>query len=239
MQTETTAVATPPPLSIRDLPDSERPRERLEQLGPGALSTAELIALVLRTGSAGENAVRLGERLLVEQAGLTGLASLNLAELCQIKGLGLAKAAQLQAAFELGRRLALDVQGTRPQITCPADAARLLMPEMSHLEQEHMRVLLLDTRNRVLAIHEVYKGSLNTSMIRVGEVFREAIRRNCAAIIVAHNHPSGDASPSSEDSSVSRELVEAGKLLDIEVLDHLVIGRNQFVSMKERGLGFR
>ncbi len=234
----TTEITLPPPLTIRDLPGSERPRERLEQLGPGALSTAELIALILRTGSAGENAVRLGERLLAEQGGLGALARLSLAELTKMRGLGLAKAAQLVAAIELGRRLAAELPRTRPQITTPADAARLLMPEMQGLEQEHLRVVLLDTRNRVIAVHEVYKGSLNTSMIRVGEVFREAIRRNCAAIIVAHNHPSGDPSPSSEDANVSRQLVEAGKLLDIEVLDHLVIGMSRWVSLKERGLGF-
>jgi DNA repair protein RadC len=225
-------------LTIRDLPDAERPRERLEQVGSGALTTAELIALVLRTGSTGENAVRLGERLLAAHGGLGGLARLSLAELRQVKGLGAAKAAQLVGAFELGRRLALEAHGTRPQITSPADAARLLMPEMARLEQEHLRVVLLDTRNRVIAIHEVYKGSLNMSMIRVGEVFREAIRRNSAAVIVAHNHPSGDPAPSPEDVNVTRQLVEAGKLLDIEVLDHLVIGHAQFVSLKERGLGF-
>jgi DNA repair protein RadC len=226
-------------LTIRDLPDTERPRERLEQLGPGALASAELLALVLRSGRAGENAVRLGERLLAEHAGLGGLARLSLSELRAVKGFGTAKAAQLVAAFELGRRVALETQGVRPQITSPADAARLLLPEMSRLEQEHLRVLLLDTRNRVIGVHEVYKGSLNVSMIRIGEVFREAVRRNCAALIVAHNHPSGDPAPSTEDVNVTRQLVDAGELLDIEVLDHLVIGHGQYVSMKERGLGFR
>jgi DNA repair protein RadC len=226
-------------LSIRDLPDAERPRERLERLGPGALSTAELIALIVRTGSAGENAVRLGERLLAEHGGLAGLARLGLPELCALRGLGAAKAAQLVGALELGRRAALEGQGARPQISSPADAARLLLPEMSRLEQEHLRVLLLDTRNRVLGVHEVYKGSLNVSMVRVGEVFREAIRRNCASIIVAHNHPSGDPSPSAEDVAVTQQIVDAGELLDIAVLDHLVIGHAQWVSMKERGLGLR
>jgi DNA repair protein RadC len=123
-------------------------------------------------------------------------------------------------------------------VTTPADAANLLMSEMTFLEQEHLRVVLLDTRNRVLATPTIYVGSLNTSVIRIGELFRQAIRNNAAALIVAHNHPSGDPAPSPEDIHVTRKLVEAGKLLDIEILDHIVIGRQKFVSLKERGLGF-
>jgi DNA repair protein RadC len=143
------------------------------------------------------------------------------------------------AAIELGRRIAVSSPDERPTISSPADAANLLMYQMSALEQEYLYVILLDTRNRVLGKPlEVYHGSLNTSLIRTGEVFREAVKANAAGLIVAHNHPSGDPSPSPEDVAVTRALVEAGKLLDVEVLDHLVIGRQRFVSLKERGLGF-
>ena len=148
------------------------------------------------------------------------------------------KVSQLKASLELGRRLLASAPEERAQIRSPADAANLLMLEMSMLEQEHLRVILLDTRNRILAIDTVYKGSLNSSVVRVGELFRGAIRRNAAAVIIAHNHPSGDPAPSPEDVTVTRQVVEAGKLLDVEVLDHIVIGRGRFVSLKERGLGF-
>ena len=223
---------------ITDLPDDERPRERLLHVGPSALSTAELIAIMLRVGTEGENVVNLALRLLVKYKGLGGLARASTNELREEKGLKDAKIAQLKAAFELGRRLQIEAPEEKPTITSPADAANLLLGEMSLLEQESMRVILLDTRNRVQAIQTIYQGSLNTTMVRVGELFREAVRANCAAIIVAHNHPSGDPSPSPEDVAITKEIVSAGKLLGIEVLDHLVIGHQRFVSLKERGLGF-
>lgn len=216
----------------------QSPRDRLQQFGPTSLTTSELVGLILGTGPANENAMNLAERLLAENGGLVGLARLGLEELTGIPGIGPAKAMQIQAVLDLGRRMTLEVMGARPKITCPADAAQYLMPDAAQLEQEHLRVLLLDTRNHAIAVHEVYKGSLNTSLIRVGEVFREAIRRNSAAVIVAHNHPSGLADPSPEDVAVTRALVEAGKLLDIDVLDHIVVGHGSFVSLKERGLGF-
>lgn len=224
---------------ITDLPAADRPRERLAELGAGSLSNAELLGILLRVGIAGENAVRMAERLLNQLGGLPGLHRAAHADLCAVKGLGKAKAAQLMAAIELGRRLASSPAEERQPISSPADAANLLMYRMAALEQEYLFVILLDTRNRVIgAPLEVYHGSLNTSLIRVGEVFRDAIRLNAAGLIVAHNHPSGDPSPSPEDVAVTRALVEAGKLLDIDVLDHLVFGRYRFVSLKERGLGF-
>ncbi len=217
----------------------DRPRERLQAAGAAALSNAELLAILLRVGVRGENAVRLAERLLAQAGGLPGLHRMSHGDLCQLKGVGAAKAAQLLAAVELGRRIAITAPDERPVISSPADAANLLMYQMSALEQEYLYVILLDTRNRVLGKpQEIYHGSLNTSLIRAGEVFREAVKINAAGLIVAHNHPSGDPSPSPEDVAVTRTLVEAGKLLDIEVLDHLVIGRQRFVSLKERGLGF-
>jgi len=226
-------------LRIPDLAIDDRPRERLAAVGAAALSHAELLAILLRVGTKGENAVRLAERLLAQWGGLPGLHRMSHADLCQVKGIGQAKAAQLMAAIELGRRIAVSSPDERHAISSPADAANLLMYQMSALEQEYLYVILLDTRNRVLGKPlEVYHGSLNTSLIRTGEIFREAVKANAAGLIVAHNHPSGDPSPSPEDVAVTRTLVEAGKLLDVEVLDHLVIGRQRFVSLKERGLGF-
>jgi DNA repair protein RadC len=225
-------------LTIRELPLSERPRERLQHSGASALAPSELLAIILRTGVGGENVVDMAKRLLVTYGGLAGLARASFGQLAGEHGLGLAKAAQVQAAFELGRRLLVASPDERPQVSSPADAANLLMPEMELLEQEHLRVLLLDTKHHVLASPTVYIGNVNTSVIRVAELFREAIRLNCAALIVAHNHPSGDPTPSPDDVRVTEQIVQAGKLLDIEVLDHLVIGRQRYVSLKERGLGF-
>ena len=223
---------------IRDLPASERPRERLRDYGPQALSTAELLAIILRTGTNRESVLSLASRLLSQHQGLAGLARVSFAELCQERGLGEAKAAQLKAALELGRRLSSSQPEARAVVRSPADVANLLSAEMGLLEQEHLRVVLLNTRNEVLGIPEIYKGSVNTSLVRVGEVFREAVRRNCPAVVVVHNHPSGDPTPSADDLSMTRQMVEAGRLLDIEVLDHLIIGHGRYVSLKEQGLGF-
>lgn len=223
--------------TIKDMPSGDRPRERLARAGASALSNAELLAIILRVGTGGENVLNLAQRLL-NRHGLVGLARKPIAELTSEKGLGETKIIQIKAAFELGRRLLAFAPEERPQIRAPADAANLLMSDMALLEQEQLRVMLLDTRNRVVATPTIYVGSLNTTMIRVSEIFREAIRQNAAAIIVAHNHPSGDPSPSPEDVAVTREIIQAGGLLDIEVLDHLIIGQQRFVSLKERGLAF-
>lgn len=223
---------------ITDLAKSERPRERLAKHGPQALTTAELLAILLRVGVTGENAIQVGQRLLISFGGIAGLHRAAFDEVCTQHGIGPAKAAQIKAALELGNRLNLESPDERPTIHSPADAAELVKYEMSALEQEHLKVMLMDTRNRVLDIVEVYRGSLNSSHVRVGELFKSAIRRNAAAIIVVHNHPSGDPTPSPDDIAVTRAIVEAGKLLDISVLDHLVIGSGRHVSLKERGLGF-
>ena len=224
--------------TIKDLPLDERPRERLARAGEGALSTTELLAIILRTGVGGESVLDMAARLLSSYGGLPGLARASFAELQAEKGLGPAKTAQLKAALELGRRMLLASPENRLVVRSPADVAQLMIAEMAHLEQEHFRALYLDTRNRLLGVETVYVGSLNASHIRVSEVFREAVKRNCAAIIVVHNHPSGDPTPSPEDVEVTRHLAAAGSLLDIEVLDHLIIGQQRFVSLRERGLGF-
>ena len=229
---------SPATYRITDLSASERPRERLAELGPQALSNAELIAILLRVGIEGENSVQMGQRLLQDMGGLHGLHRASVLEISQQYGMGLAKAAQIKAAIELGIRLRLEVPEERPSINSPADAAALVQYEMSALPQEHLWVINLDTRNKVINIEKMYVGSLNASTVRVGEVFKPAIQRNAASIIVLHNHPSGDPTPSPEDVSLTRAIVQAGKLLDIELLDHLVIGQGKWVSLKERGLGF-
>ena len=227
-----------PVYRITDFAVGDRPRERLAILGPQALTTAELLAILLRVGVPGENAVQVGQRLLTEFKGLAGLHRTPFEELCHQHGIGAAKAAQIKAAIELGRRMALESPDDRPTVNSPADAAALLAYEMSALEQEHLRVILLDTRNRVLDIVEIYKGSVNSSQVHVGELFKPAIRRNATALIIVHNHPSGDPTPSPDDVAVTRAIVQAGKLLDVDVLDHMVIGQGRWVSLKERGLGF-
>lgn len=230
--------STKPSYRIIDLGNDERPRERLARLGPQALANSELLAILLRAGVPGENAVQMGQRLLKIYGGISGLQRVTFTDLCNQHGIGEAKAAQIKAAIELGRRLSLESPDERPLVNSPADAAALVAYEMAGLEQEHLRVILLDTRNRVLEIVEIYKGSVNSAQVNVGEIFKPAIRRNAPALILVHNHPSGDPTPSPDDVVVTRAAIQAGKLLDVDVLDHMIIGQGKWVSLKERGLGF-
>ena len=218
---------------IKDLPVAEQPISRLQHYGTGMLNTSELLAIIL-----GAQYVADADHILGEAEGLPGLAAMTFAELMALPAVGEVTAARIKVAFELGRRLLVAAPAERPVVRSPADAANLLMAEMSLLDQEELRIILLDTRNRILAIETLYRGNLNSSAVRVGEVFKGAIRRNAAAIILCHNHPSSDPSPSPDDVQVTRMIVEAGKLLAIDVLDHLVLSRQKFVSLKERGLGF-
>jgi DNA repair protein RadC len=225
---------------IQEMPLGERPRERLLYYGAGALSTAELLAILLRVGVRGTSAVNLAAGLLARYGGLAGLAQAGFDELVNTHGMGPAKVTQVKAALELGRRLLVESPQERPRIGSPADAANLVLAEMGLLEQEQLRLILLDTKNHVLEMPTVYVGNLNTSLIRVGELFRYALRKNnCAGMIVIHNHPSGDPTPSPEDIRVTERIVEAGDLMDVEIMDHLIIGRRRWVSLKERRLGFR
>lgn len=230
-------------MGIKALPFSARPRERLQALGPQALSDEELIAIVLRTGAHDASALDVGRALIVRFGGLAGLNGASLSELGHVHGMGPVKAVDLKASFELGKRLLTFAPDALPQITGPQDAYALLRGEMSFLDQESVRVILLNTKHRALGVVQVTLGSLNSSVVRVGEVFREAVRSQAAAIVLAHNHPSGDPSPSPEDVSLTRKVVEAGQLLEIDVLDHVIIGRptpsaQGWVSLRERHLGF-
>jgi DNA repair protein RadC len=230
-------------LRIHDLPSTIRPRERLQALGPEALSDEELIAIVLRTGTQANNVLEVARRVLHDHGGLDGVGRASTAELARTPGIGPVKAIDLVAAFELGKRLLTWAPDEKPEITGPEGAYNLLRGHMSFLEREEVRVILLNTKNRVQKVAEVSTGTLNSSLIRPAEVFKEAIREQAAAIVVAHNHPSGDPTPSAEDVAITRKIVESGKLLEIEVLDHIVIGSPNasgpsWVSLRERGLGF-
>ncbi len=223
---------------LRETPLDERPRERLRNAGPGSLSNRELLAIILNTGMKGETVTAMADRLLNQHGGLPGLMRMDLIELARVKGVGEAKAAKVKAAFELGRRLAAISADDRATVESPEDVVNLVGIEMAALEQEQLRVVLLDTKHRVLAIRTIYQGSTNQAQVRIGELFREAVRYNAVAIVLVHNHPSGDPTPSPEDVVVTRQLVEAGRLLGVEVLDHLVIGQGRWVSLRERRLGF-
>ncbi|HEY7736805.1 MAG TPA: DNA repair protein RadC [Candidatus Limnocylindrales bacterium] len=217
---------------------AERPRERLRQRGAGGLSAAELIGLVWATGGRGRTAVDVAEEALARHDGLTGLARASEAELEALPGVGAARAAQLTAAFELGRRLLADWPTGRWTVRSPRDVADRLVLQMGRLEREELRVVLLNTRNAVLRVNTVYVGNVSTSVVRVGELFRDAVRLDATGIILVHNHPSGDPTPSPDDLHLTAEALAAGRLLDIDLLDHIVVGHDVFVSMRDRGVAF-
>jgi DNA repair protein RadC len=223
---------------IRDMPADERPRERLRMRGAESLNNAELIAILLRTGVAGENVVAVAQRLLARFEGLRGLGRASYGELAKEHAMGGAKACQLLAAIELGKRVMQAEPAQRRVVKVPEDVHAMLFGEMALLEQEELRVVLLTTRNEVICVRDVYKGNVSSAVVRLGEVFRDAVREGCPNIIAVHNHPSGDPSPSAEDAALTKQMVEAGKLLGVELLDHIVIARRGFVSLRDRKMGF-
>ncbi|HEY0443267.1 MAG TPA: DNA repair protein RadC [Candidatus Limnocylindrales bacterium] len=231
-------LAPAPGRRMREVPATERPRERLMLRGPGGLRSAELIALLWGSGSAGRSAVDLAEEALARHDGLTGLARATDVELEALPGVGRARAAQLTAAFELGRRLMADWPTSRWSIRSPRDVADRLVLQMGRLEREELRVVLLNTKNVVLRVATVYQGNVASSLVRVGELYRDAVRLNASGLILVHNHPSGDPTPSPDDLHLTAEALAAGRLLDIQLLDHLVIGHDAFVSLRDRGVAF-
>ncbi|MGB4337747.1 MAG: DNA repair protein RadC [Bacillota bacterium] len=222
--------------AIRELPASERPMERLLQFGPEALSAAELVAVIIRCGMQGQNAVQVGAGLMARFGSPRKLATATPMELAALPGIGLVRAAQIQAAIELGRRVLSGQGEQRGSISGPRDAAQALMPTMRYLEREEFRALFLDSRNRLLDVVTISVGTLDSSIVHPREVFRAAIRAGSASLIVAHNHPSGDPTPSPEDLAITRRLCTAGALIGIDVVDHIIIGDNVYVSLKEKGL---
>lgn len=221
---------------IREMPTDERPRERLARRGASSLKTSELLAILFRTGAQNLNAVELAEKMLGKFGSLTALSRASTDELRSFEGVGFAKAVEIQAAFELGRRLASEENLTRPVIKSAKDVARLMMPEMQSLDREHFKILLLNTKNHVIQVHTVSIGSLDASVVHPRECFRPAIAAQAAAVILVHNHPSGDAEPSPEDMSLTRRLMAAGDLLGIKVLDHVIIAGNRHISLVDKGV---
>ena len=245
-ETERPLYTDPPPVDptapvrytprIRELPADERPRERLLHYGADALSPTELLAILLRTGNEQRSATGLAEHLLSEFHGIRGVARATVTELANIHGIGPAKAAQIKAAIEFGRRLVAASPEERPKVRSPRDIYDLLGPALRDEKREHFVAVLMDTKGGVLRQRTVSVGDLSSSLVHPREVFAEAIRYSAASMIVAHNHPSGDPTPSPEDAAVTRRLVEAGEILGIEVLDHVVLGDGRWVSLKEKGL---
>ena len=225
-------------MKLRDLPQGELPRERAASLGMANLTQRELLAILLRTGTRKMDALELSDVLLARFGDLTGIMRASAAELRRVPGIGVVRAIEIKAAIELGRRTTAVHMDLRQQIRSPVDAGEMFVYLLSALEQEEVWVLTLDTRNRVLTREMVYRGSLNSASMRIAELFKTAIRYNAASVILAHNHPSSDPAPSDNDVLVTKEVIKAGKLLEIDVIDHLVIGGNRFVSLKERRLGF-
>jgi DNA repair protein RadC len=222
-------------LMIRDYPTDERPRERMVQSGAASLSNQELLAIILRTGTKSESVLQLSNRVLTTFEGFRLLKEASLEEITEINGIGLAKAVQIMAAVEIGRRISNLAFDDRYSIRSPEDGANYVMNDMRFLSQEHFVCLYLNTKNQVLHKQTIFIGSLNASIVHPREVFKEAFRRSAASIICIHNHPSGDPTPSREDIEVTKRLVECGKIIGIDVLDHLIIGEKKYVSLKEKG----
>jgi DNA repair protein RadC len=221
-------------IRIKDLPEEERPRERLVKKGPESLSNSELLAIVLRTGSARENVVSLCNRIFMEY-NIKQLSQANIAKLREIHGVGTAKAAQIAAIFELARRLEGFCDKPKRKIRSSADVYSILYPQVRELKKERLTTLHLDTKNNVIREEIVSVGTLNSNLVHPREVFKSALIESAASVILTHNHPSGDPSPSREDIAVTRKLVDGGKLLGIDVLDHVIIGDGKYVSMKDEG----
>ena len=226
-----------------DLPKALQPREKFDRLGPENLSESDLLAILLRTGTAGTNVVELAEALLMQYGSLSALSRTSIAELQKIHGIGREKAKILKAALEIGRRLVQENVGENPRIASPEEAAAVLRERARSLDREVFWVLLLDTKSRLMVPPcEVSKGTLNSSLVHPREIFKPAIQHSAASVILAHNHPSGDPSPSAQDIRITKKLIEAGKTMEIKVLDHLIMGRktrdgaNDFFSLREYGL---
>ena len=223
--------------TIRDLPVSERPRERLQKFGAEALSAQEILAVILGRGVAGESVMVTGQRLLSQFGNLKGIAGASVEELSQVKGIGLAKASQIKAAFELANRLeGYSETGKKPIVKTPEDVVSVIGGRLKDKKKEYFVALMLDTRNQLIKISEVSVGSLDASIVHPREVFKEAIAASAASVIFAHNHPSGDPAASEDDIRLTKRLAEVGEIVGIDVLDHIIIGDKNYLSLKREGL---
>ncbi len=225
------------------MPEDERPQEKLIKFGPDYLSNAELLALIIRTGNRkGDSAIDTATKVLRslrtanDSNGLNSLKNANLSNLMEVDGVGEAKAAMILAAVQLGIRLAVSSNGTKIRVTSPSIAANYVLSEMSVLEQEHFRIMTLNTKKEINFIREISKGTINMTLVHAREVFRAAISDNAHSIILLHNHPTGDPSPSKEDIGLTKNLIEASKIIGIDILDHIIIGDNRYFSFLEEGL---
>lgn len=223
-------------LKIMDLPENERPQERLIRYGAEVLSNSELLAIILRTGTKKQNVINLSSFLLKERGGLNGLINSTYEELKEIDGIGIVKAAEIMALAEISKRFRSFKSGEDYRISSPKDAADYVMDEMKYLQKEHLRVIMLNTKNMVICSKDVSMGSLNSSIVHPREIYTEAIKRCSASIIICHNHPSGDPTPSLEDINITKRLAECGKIIGIELIDHIVIGDGTYISLKEKGV---
>ena len=229
--------------TIKEMPEDERPQEKLIKFGPDYLSNAELLALIIRTGNRkGDSAIDTPTKVLRslrtanDSNGLNSLKNANLSNLMEVDGIGEAKAAMILAAVQLGIRLAVSSNGTKIRVTSPSIAANYVLSEMSVLEQEHFRIMTLNTKKEINFIREISKGTINMTIVHAREVFRTAISDNAHSIILLHNHPTGDPSPSKEDIGLTKNLIEASKIIGIDILDHIIIGDNRYFSFLEEGL---
>ncbi|ACD52854.1 DNA repair protein RadC [Clostridium botulinum] len=223
-------------LKIKDIPKNERPKEKLLSYGADTLNNSELLAIILRTGTKGENVLQLSNRLLSEFQGLDGILEASLDDITSIKGIKEGKASQILALAELFRRFRTFKSADRDiKIMSPNDIAMLINGEMSLLKQEILKVIFLNTKNIVIGTKDVFKGSLNTSIVHPREIFKEAVNKSSTKIIICHNHPSGDPTPSKEDINITLRIKECGEIMGIQLLDHIIIGKNGFISLKEKG----
>lgn len=223
--------------TIKELPISERPREKLYDNGAASLSNTELLAIVIGTGYMEDTALDLANRILsLDESGIAYLSDISLEELTQVRGIGNSKAAQILAVIEIGKRINRRGSHDKIKITSPDVLANLMMDEMRFLFKEHFKIALLDTKNQILGIENISVGTLNASIVHPRDVFKVAIKRNCNSIILIHNHPSGDVEPSNEDVNITRRLIDAGNLLGITILDHIIIGDNKFLSFKQKNI---
>ena len=224
-------------LRIKDMPQNERPKEKLLTYGAESLSNSELLAIILRTGTKRENVLQVSSRLLSQLEGLDGVLNASFKDITSIEGIKEAKASQILALAELFSRFrTLKAMKKDVKINSPKDLADLLVGEMNDLTQEVLKVVLLSTKNMIIATKDVFKGSLNTSIVHPREIFKQAIDKNSASIIICHNHPSGDPTPSKEDINITLRIKECGNIIGIKLVDHIIIGNNKFVSLKETGL---
>lgn len=223
-------------LKIKDIPTNERPRERLIKYGEGVLSNAELLAIILRTGNKNESAIDLSRRILTENGGLSFLAKASAYELSNINGIGIAKACQIKSCIEIGKRLLTSKNKDNIKISTPDDIAYLVMEDMRYLTKEHLKAIFLNTKNIVISVKDISIGSLNSSIVHPREVFVEAIKMSAASLIVCHNHPSGDPTPSEEDIKITKRLKEAGNIIGIDLLDHIIIGDGRYISLREKNI---